>query len=142
LSARLCSRLAPGIDSQRRIRRYQRARENQIFIVLLPWGYLSVADGDQGHLSTKVFLFADALSSVEALPIDSPSPFADCMGLLPRDKQGNLMLLKSELHYLQVLTGKKSSALVIYHLGDIINQLPKHSGTSTHCFYWVAFWCD
>ncbi len=59
------------------------------------------------------------------------------MSLVPPDKQGRLLLLKSELHYLQVLTDQGSS-LILYNLGDAVDQLPQTSGMSVHRSYWVA----
>ncbi len=59
------------------------------------------------------------------------------MSLLPPDKRGRLLLLKSELHYLQVLTDQGSS-LILYNLGDAIDQLPQALGIMVHRSYWVA----
>ena len=47
------------------------------------------------------------------------------------------MLLKSELHYLQVVTDQGSS-LILYNLGDAIDQLPRPIGVTVHRSYWVA----
>jgi len=60
------------------------------------------------------------------------------MTLLPPDKQGRLLLLKSELHYLQVVTDQ-GSALILYNLGDAIAQLPATQGLMVHRSYWVAY---
>ena len=59
------------------------------------------------------------------------------MSLVAPDKQGRLLLLKSELHYLQVLTDQGSS-LILYNLGDAIDQLPQTIGMTVHRSYWVA----
>ena len=59
------------------------------------------------------------------------------MALLPEDKKGRLILLKSELHYLQVVT-ENGSCLILYNLGDAIEQLPRELGVSVHRSYWVA----
>ncbi len=62
----------------------------------------------------------------------------DFMALLPPEKQGKLIFLKSELHYLQVVTDKGNS-LILYNLSDAISQLSPESGMSVHRSYWVAF---
>lgn len=68
------------------------------------------------------------------LPAESEAAF---MSLLPPDKRGRLLLLKSELHYLQVMTDQGSS-LILYNLGDAIDQLPPALGIMVHRSYWVA----
>ena len=47
-------------------------------------------------------------------------------------------MLKSELHYLQVVTDR-GSALILYNLGDAIDELPPDAGTLVHRSYWVAW---
>ncbi len=59
------------------------------------------------------------------------------LSLLPPEKRGKLLFLKSELHYLQVVTDQ-GSGLILYNLGDAIAQLPAESGLSVHRSYWVA----
>jgi len=66
-----------------------------------------------------------------------PEQEPDVMALLPPEKQGRILFLKSELHYLQVVT-ERGSALILYNLGDAIAQLPPESGLSVHRSYWVA----
>ena len=67
-----------------------------------------------------------------------PSSFQpDFMLLVPPEKRGRVILLKSELHYLQVVT-EKGSALILYNLGDAVDQLPRESGILVHRSYWVA----
>ena len=56
---------------------------------------------------------------------------------LPKDKRGQLIYLKSELHYLTVVT-TKGRALILYNLRDAIEQLPPEAGLQTHRSYWVA----
>ncbi len=75
--------------------------------------------------------------SIDAAPGEVPPP-AEFLALLPPEKQGRLILLKSELHYLQVVT-EQGSALILYNLGDAAAQLPPGLGMLVHRSYWVAF---
>lgn len=59
------------------------------------------------------------------------------MKLIDPLKQGRLLYLKSELHYLQVVTSKGSS-LILYNLSDAIEQLPETLGIPVHRSFWVA----
>jgi len=61
----------------------------------------------------------------------------DFMALLPPEKRGKILFLKSELHYLQVVTNQ-GSGLILYNLSDAIAQLPVESGLAVHRSYWVA----
>ena len=56
---------------------------------------------------------------------------------LPEDKRGQIIYLKSELHYLTVVT-TKGRTLILYNLRDAIEQLPAEAGIQTHRSYWVA----
>ena len=64
-------------------------------------------------------------------------PEPEFMALLPDENRGKLVMLKAELHYLQVVTDR-GSTLVLYNLGDAITQLPADLGLSVHRSYWVA----
>ena len=75
-----------------------------------------------------------ALASNES-PEDMPTP--DFMTLVPPQDRGSLVMLKAELHYLQVVTDR-GSALILYNLTDAIAQLPSGLGLSVHRSYWVA----
>ena len=66
-----------------------------------------------------------------------PDQEPDFMSLLPPERQGKLLFLKSELHYLKVVT-ERGSALILYNLADAIAQLTAESGLSVHRSYWVA----
>jgi len=59
------------------------------------------------------------------------------MELIDPPKRGRLLYLKSELHYLLVVTDKGSS-LILYNLSDAIDQLPDTLGISVHRSFWVA----
>lgn len=60
------------------------------------------------------------------------------MTLLPHNKRGKLLFLKSELHYIQVCTDK-SSTLILYSLSDAIDEIPESYGLQVHRSYWVAY---
>ena len=66
------------------------------------------------------------------------APAAEFIAQLPPDKRGKILLLKSELHYLQVVT-EHGSALILYNLGDAAAQMPPALGMIVHRSYWVAF---
>ena len=67
----------------------------------------------------------------------SSADLPEFMALLPPDKRGRPVMLKSELHYLRVVTDR-GSALILYNLGDAVRQIPGDSGMLVHRSYWVA----
>lgn len=79
-------------------------------------------------------------SNPEDHPAQQPSatPAPEFMSQLPEEKRGELLLLKSELHYLQVVTTAGSS-LILYNLGDAVAQLDESRGMLVHRSYWVAY---
>ena len=58
--------------------------------------------------------------------------------MLPRAYRGLPLVLKSELHYLQVVTDC-GSGLILYNLSDAVEALPAETGLLVHRSYWVAF---
>lgn len=56
---------------------------------------------------------------------------------LPARLGRDFIYLKSELHYLRVVTTRGSS-LVLFNLRDAVASMPKDSGVQTHRSYWVA----
>lgn len=77
----------------------------------------------------------------QVVQASSPLPLtADFNGLqrqLPPDRRGELLYLKSELHYLLVVTAQGRS-LILCNLKDAIAELPESSGFSPHRSYWVS----
>ena len=75
-----------------------------------------------------------------------PEPVADAaaplspefLDLLPVERRGRVLMLKSELHYLQVVT-EQGSGLILYNLGDAVEQMNEIPGMLVHRSYWVAF---
>ena len=59
------------------------------------------------------------------------------MSLLPEDKQGELIYLKSELHYVDVVTDK-GNALILYNLKDAINDYGDEAGFAPHRSFWAV----
>ena len=58
------------------------------------------------------------------------------MGLIPAERRGEVIHMKSELHYLSVATIKGQS-LILYALRDAILELPPDMGIQTHRSYWA-----
>jgi DNA-binding LytR/AlgR family response regulator len=65
----------------------------------------------------------------------SPAPFF--FSLIPAERRGEVISLKAELHYLTVTTTKGRS-MILYALGDAIEELPAHAGIQTHRSYWAS----
>ena len=62
----------------------------------------------------------------------------DFMSLVEPDKAGTILYMKSELHYLMVVTNSGKS-LILYNLTDAVDQLSETAGMLVHRSYWVAF---
>ncbi|MDT0596575.1 LytTR family DNA-binding domain-containing protein [Glaciecola petra] len=73
------------------------------------------------------------------LEIDKNSANKDDF-LLPinQDTLGEIIYLKSELHYLLVV-GTKGKDLILYNLRDAIQNIPGHLGAQAHRSYWVTY---
>lgn len=81
-----------------------------------------------------------------AAPPDSPVPPTPppagppgepfFMSLLPAARRGEVLHMKSELHYLSVAT-RKGRGLILYTLRDAIRELPPDAGVQTHRSYWA-----
>ena len=56
--------------------------------------------------------------------------------LVPEARRGEVLHMKSELHYLSVATSKGQS-LILYALRDAIRELPPELGIQTHRSYWA-----
>lgn len=71
-----------------------------------------------------------------AVPQSSPSAEPFFLGLIPAALRGEVIYMKSELHYLSVATIKGQS-LILYALRDAILELPPDLGLQTHRSYWA-----
>jgi len=67
-------------------------------------------------------------------PIKTPDAL---LCLLPREKQGDILYLKSELHYLMVVT-TAGQALILANLKDAIAACSTIPGIQPHRSYWVS----
>jgi len=68
-----------------------------------------------------------------------PAPLAGepfFQSLIPTARRGEVIHMKSELHYLSVATPNGRS-LILYTLRDAIHELPRDSGFQTHRSHWV-----
>ena len=72
------------------------------------------------------------------LKAEPDAAFAEFVRLLPAPCRGKPLWIKSELHYLKVVT-EHGSGLVLYNLMDAIKALPTDAGMQVHRSYWVAF---
>lgn len=79
------------------------------------------------ELATKI---PPAVSPVSSMP-------AALLSLLPQEKHGHLLYLKSELHYLSVVTSAGNS-LILFNLKDAIELCGMIDGVQPHRSYWVC----
>ncbi len=70
------------------------------------------------------------------LPPAEPPGEPFFMSLLPTARRGEVLHMKSELHYLSVAT-RKGRSLILYTLRDAILELPPDVGVQTHRSYWA-----
>lgn len=76
-------------------------------------------------------------TSIESNKIDNNRDEPDFYKLLPENIRGELVYLKSELHYLKVVTSN-GSGLILFNLKDAITQINPTKGFKTHRSFWVA----
>ncbi len=76
-----------------------------------------------------------AVPAASSLPLTAE--FSGLQRQLPPERRGELLYLKSELHYLLVVTSQGRS-LILCNLKDAIAELPETSGFSPHRSYWVS----
>ena len=74
-------------------------------------------------------------------PILEPAPSVPTkppffLSLIPETRRGEVIHMKSELHYLSVATTKGKS-LILYTLRDAISELPPDAGVQTHRSFWA-----
>lgn len=79
---------------------------------------------------------APALSS-RTLELQPQNSMAELLNLLPVDKRGEILYLKSELHYLTVVT-TAGQALILCNLKDAIAACPQSAGIQPHRSFWVS----
>jgi hypothetical protein len=69
----------------------------------------------------------------ENLPADYPF-----YQLLTRPIKSELLYIKSELHYLLVVT-ELGRELILYNLKDAVSEIPEKTGSQSHRSFWVAY---
>ena len=69
-------------------------------------------------------------------PPSAPTVEPFFLSLIPEAKRGEVIHMKSELHYLSVATPKGQS-LILYTLRDAIRELPPDAGVQTHRSHWA-----
>lgn len=116
------------------------AWRDELGAVLVPVAFTWVAINAPFQLG---YTFRREVDAVPAGPVEvpaSPQPAPPAgpffMSLLPAGQRGEVLHLKSELHYLSVATTKGRS-LILYTLRDAIRELPPDTGIQTHRSYWV-----
>ena len=76
-------------------------------------------------------------ASIQGEPVPTRADLPAFMTLLDEERQGTLLYLEAELHYLAVVTTAGRS-LLLYNLRDAIAELEDMPGRQTHRAYWVA----
>jgi len=66
----------------------------------------------------------------------APASESFFLSLIPEARRGEVIHMKSELHYLSVTTPKGRS-LILYTLRDAIRELPSDTGFQTHRSHWA-----
>lgn len=80
---------------------------------------------------------ASAPADTTASPLPLATEYTGLQRQLSAERRGELLYLKSELHYLLVVTSQGRS-LILCNLKDAIAELPENSGFSPHRSYWVS----
>jgi hypothetical protein len=100
----------------------------------LPWlfGY-QVCSAEKGADAEKACSENKAYENMKRVQFEN-SKF---VSMLPPNIGSDLVYLKSELHYLRVVT-RKGNALILYNLKDAVGELSKELGMQPHRSYWVS----
>ncbi|HMO50534.1 MAG TPA: LytTR family DNA-binding domain-containing protein [Kiritimatiellia bacterium] len=106
--------------------------------VLVPVAFTWIAINAPFQLGYSLRREVAAVPEASLPPPSQPAPSGDpfFLGLLPATKRGEVIHMKSELHYLSVATPKGQS-LILYTLRDAIRELPPGTGIQTHRSYWA-----
>lgn len=113
---------------------------NELGAVIVPVVIAWVATNAPFQLG---YSFRRELDTAPANPLQPPSssqtapprePFF--LSLIPATRRGEVIHMKSELHYLSVTTIKGQS-LILYTLRDAVQELPPDMGIQTHRSYWA-----
>lgn len=96
---------------------------------LYGWRLNRVIDSEPDAQMTQAEPKADVTAEQERHP--------SFYSLLPEDVRGELLYLKSELHYLLVITNK-GKALILYSLKAASQDLKSFNGVQPHRSFWVS----
>lgn len=113
---------------------------NELGAVIVPVAFTWVAINAPFQLG---YSFRREVAAAPETPVQ-PSPLSPSaptvapffLSLIPEAKRGEVIHMKSELHYLSVATPKGQS-LILYTLRDAIRELPTDTGVQTHRSYWA-----
>jgi len=121
-------------------RSYSTALLQELFAIALPitasWCAIN-APWVMGFKIVRAGSQEQTITSEKVNKDDDNSVKAKFLQLVPDNIRGDVIYLKSELHYLKVQT-TKGKALILYNLKDAIAELPTDSGLQTHRSYWVT----
>lgn len=96
-----------------------------------------MASAAQPHAATAIVSHNPQQCQDESEPF-TPATMPDpLLALLPAQKQGEILYLKSELHYLLVVTSTGQS-LILYNLKDAMHACSGIPGIQPHRSYWVS----
>lgn len=90
---------------------------------------------EPNEVSQSEFQTAHSVSTVETPPGVTDTPLF--MAKLPIGKQGDLIALSSELHYVRVYT-EHGDDLILMRLSDAVEQASSKNGIQIHRSHWVA----
>jgi hypothetical protein len=113
---------------------------NELGAVIVPVAFSWVAINAPFQLG---YSFRREVHTAPASPLPPPSPPLPApssepffLSLIPAARRGEVIHMKSELHYLSVTTIKGQS-LILYTLRDAVQELPPDMGIQTHRSYWA-----
>jgi hypothetical protein len=122
----------------------------ELSAVIVPVAFTWVAMNAPFQFGYSLRQETSAVLVIESSPPPSPPPIAPAveppppapikephfLSLIPELRRGELIHMKSELHYLSLATTKGKS-LILYTLRDAISELPPDAGVQTHRSYWA-----
>jgi hypothetical protein len=113
---------------------------DELGAVLVPVAFTWVAINAPFQLG---YSFRREFAAAPAIPLEPPPPPQSTppgepffLSLIPAERRGEVLHMKSELHYLSVATTRGRS-LILYTLRDAVRELPPDAGVQTHRSWWV-----
>lgn len=102
---------------------------------ILGWRLTKPEPQEQVESAATALLQPSERQSSPVLPLDDG--FQSLCRQLPAERRGTVLYMKSELHYLMVVTDK-GRTLILSSLKDAIAELPPAAGFQPHRSYWVS----